>query len=73
MDMNFLFFELVFGTNIWMEEEDELLDLPPKPEEPGKYDCCGRGCERCVYDIYYEALDKWENLREKLREKRKGN
>ena len=34
--------------------------LPPKPEEPLSTDCCGSGCNPCVYDIYEEDLRKWE-------------
>ena len=34
--------------------------LPPKPERPVDGECCGGGCEPCVYDYYYEALAKWE-------------
>lgn len=35
---------------------------PPEPPEPG--DCCNSGCERCVYTVYEEALEKY---REALR------
>ena len=33
--------------------------LPAPPEEPLAADCCERGCERCVFTVYYEALDLW--------------
>ncbi|MBI4005591.1 MAG: hypothetical protein HY356_02880 [Gammaproteobacteria bacterium] len=36
------------------------LDLPPPPQEPHPDECCGRGCERCVYVYYEEALQRWE-------------
>lgn len=48
--------------------EKQVKGLPPKPEEPGLDECCGSGCVRCVYDIYYEKLEKWERLRETLLE-----
>lgn len=32
--------------------------LPPREPEPDE--CCGSGCEPCVYDRYYEALDRYE-------------
>lgn len=34
--------------------------MPPRPEEPLPGECCGRGCERCVYVYYEEALQRWE-------------
>jgi hypothetical protein len=37
-----------------------LLEMPPRPEEPLPGECCGRGCERCVYVYYEEALQRWE-------------
>jgi hypothetical protein len=33
--------------------------IPDPPEEPLAGDCCERGCERCVFTVYYEALDAW--------------
>ena len=35
-------------------------DFYPKPEEPTT--CCGRGCEGCVWESYYQALDRWKSL-----------
>jgi len=29
------------------------------PEEPLRESCCERGCDRCVYTVYYEAVDEW--------------
>jgi hypothetical protein len=29
------------------------------PEEPLPKDCCERGCDRCVFTVYYEAIDAW--------------
>ena len=34
--------------------------LPEPPEEPLPENCCERGCDRCVYTVYYEALDAWQ-------------
>lgn len=36
--------------------------IPPKPEKPDPYECCGGGCVPCIYDFYYAQLDKWEEL-----------
>jgi hypothetical protein len=33
--------------------------VPPPPPEPDPGICCGRGCERCVFVAYYEALRAW--------------
>ena len=38
---------------------------PVAPDEPEPDECCGSGCVRCVYDIYYERLEQYE---EQLRE-----
>ena len=33
--------------------------IPDPPEEPIAGDCCERGCDRCVFTVYYKALDAW--------------
>ncbi|TPG50124.1 hypothetical protein EAH75_01085 [Rhodanobacter glycinis] len=36
-------------------------DPPPRhPAEPGAADCCGEGCVRCVYDLYEDALERYQ-------------
>lgn len=36
-------------------------DLPPTPpEKPLPSDCCGGGCARCVFDVYEDALERYE-------------
>lgn len=37
---------------------------PQAPREPSPEECCGRGCDPCVYDRYYGALERY---REALR------
>ncbi|NP_001241736.1 uncharacterized protein LOC100856920 [Zea mays] len=32
--------------------------LPPEKPLPG--DCCGSGCVRCVWDIYFDELDAYD-------------
>lgn len=32
--------------------------LPPREPEPGE--CCQSGCAPCVYDRYWEALERYE-------------
>jgi hypothetical protein len=33
--------------------------IPDPPEGPLPTDCCERGCDRCVFTVYYEAIDAW--------------
>ncbi|KAF5186309.1 hypothetical protein FRX31_024107 [Thalictrum thalictroides] len=43
------------------KEQIEKLPLPPPPEKPLPGDCCGSGCVRCVWDLYYEELEDYNN------------
>ncbi|CUF65337.1 oxidoreductase, putative [Bodo saltans] len=36
----------------------DIEDL--KPREPGPSECCGSGCARCVWDVYFDEYSKWE-------------
>lgn len=57
-----------------MLEDFDNLDLPPRPREPLPGECCGCGCERCVYTYYEEAIRRWETKVARLREEYKpGN
>jgi hypothetical protein len=49
--------------------ESDVMELPPRPEEPLPGECCGRGCERCVYVYYEEALQRWEEKVELIKAK----
>jgi hypothetical protein len=33
---------------------------PRRPPEPDAADCCGEGCVRCIYDLYEEALERYQ-------------
>lgn len=38
---------------------------PVPPERPAPDECCQSGCNPCVFDLYEEALDRYEaDLRE---------
>ncbi|CAM0952598.1 unnamed protein product [Alopecurus aequalis] len=46
-----------------MAEAAKKTDAPPAPEPPEKPlpgDCCGSGCVRCVWDIYYDELQDYK-------------
>lgn len=47
------------------QKESESLtsrNIPPPPEKPLPGDCCGSGCVRCVWDVYYEELEEYNKL-----------
>ena len=37
---------------------------PVPPERPGDDECCGSGCDPCIFDYYYQEMDRY---REELR------
>ena len=39
------------------------------PEEPEPDDCCGSGCTPCVFDTYYDQLERYEEKKEELESK----
>ena len=45
-----------------MSDPESRADLPRPlpPEKPLPSDCCGGGCVRCVYDLYDEAVQRYE-------------
>ena len=43
--------------------------LPPRPEPPAPGECCGSGCDPCIYDLYERALERWERRVRRLRER----
>ncbi len=34
--------------------------MKEKPMPPGDYECCESGCERCVWDVYREDMNEWQ-------------
>jgi len=34
--------------------------LPKPPDRPEDYECCQRGCCPCIFDYYWDALDRWK-------------
>ncbi|SAK63633.1 hypothetical protein AWB78_02168 [Caballeronia calidae] len=45
-----------------MTDNDAPADdpRPTPPERPLPEDCCQSGCNPCVYDLYEEALERYE-------------
>ena len=33
---------------------------PVAPRSPEPWECCQQGCDPCVYDRYWEALERYE-------------
>jgi hypothetical protein len=33
---------------------------PQPPREPEAWECCQSGCEPCIYDLYWDALSRYE-------------
>ena len=33
---------------------------PEPPRAPEEGECCQSGCEPCIYDLYWEAFDRYE-------------
>ncbi|KAI3761068.1 hypothetical protein L1987_51474 [Smallanthus sonchifolius] len=44
------------------KETQKSPEIPPPPEKPLPGDCCGSGCIRCVWDVYYEELEEYNKL-----------
>ncbi|XP_054823406.1 UPF0651 protein P31B10.02, mitochondrial [Prosopis cineraria] len=47
------------------KDKDSVMppkEAPPPPEKPLPGDCCGSGCVRCVWDVYYEELEEYNKL-----------
>jgi hypothetical protein len=36
-------------------------NVPRPPDKPQDYECCKRGCCPCIFDYYYDALERWES------------
>ncbi|PZO07397.1 MAG: oxidoreductase-like protein [Lysobacteraceae bacterium] len=49
---------------------DPARDPPQPPEKPLPSDCCDSGCQRCVFEIYAEELERHA---QRLAEWRAGN
>ena len=49
---------------------DPPSDHPPlEPPRPEDYECCGNGCEPCIFDLHAQAVDRWRSEMKAWRER----
>ncbi|MBA4182346.1 MAG: oxidoreductase [Anaerolinea sp.] len=52
---------------------DPYFSEPPVPPvEPEPWQCCGSGCDPCVYDRYWDELARYEVALERWKRVRAG-
>jgi hypothetical protein len=34
--------------------------IPAPPDKPSDAECCHRGCTPCIFDYYWDAIERWE-------------
>ncbi|XP_055498219.1 NADH-cytochrome b5 reductase-like isoform X1 [Leucoraja erinacea] len=49
------------GMLVMAENDDEWISLQPR--EPLPSQCCGSGCQPCVFDIYERELGQWKRAK----------
>jgi hypothetical protein len=42
------------------QSKKDKIRIPVKPNEPSIDECCGTGCRPCVFDIYENKLERYE-------------
>jgi hypothetical protein len=54
-----------------MSNPDTVADdpEPQPPREPEQWECCRSGCQPCIYDLYWEALERYKIALEAWRER----
>jgi hypothetical protein len=50
--------------------DTDPMPIPPARPEPA--DCCNGGCERCVFDLYDDAMDRYRIQLEAWRARREA-
>ena len=48
------------GSELLIPGADDPRPLPPR--EPALEECCKGGCEPCVFDRYYDALERYRDF-----------
>ncbi len=46
--------------------------MPQPPAQPDLHDCCGSGCNPCVFDLYDAALERYREALRAWRERHPG-
>lgn len=46
--------------------QPENRPWPKPPLKPDAAECCNRGCCPCIFDYYWDALERWEAAVRKL-------
>ena len=65
----------VSGVSYSVELVSTSPDLDPAPEPPARpqaSDCCRGGCDPCVFDLYEEALTRYEQALREWRARHPG-
>ena len=54
--------------------DNQLRDDPPPrpPVAPDPGDCCGNGCDPCIFDLYEEARQRYREALAAWRERHPG-
>jgi hypothetical protein len=57
-----------------ISNDNQLRDDPPPtpPVEPDPGDCCGNGCDPCIFDLYEEARQHYRQALAVWRERHPG-
>jgi len=55
-----------------MPKNESADPAPAPPVRPEQEDCCHGGCDRCVFDLYEEALERYESARRAWEERRRS-
>jgi len=42
-----------------LPQDDPYDPRPAPPERPGDDECCGSSCDPCIFDYYYQELDRY--------------
>jgi hypothetical protein len=59
-----------------MTSSTQQQDNDPRPQppvRPSDEDCCKAGCDRCVFDLYGDALERYEAELRVWEERRKAS
>ena len=50
--------------------DDPADPEPQPPAKPAAAECCESGCERCVFDVYAEEMERYRAALAEWRERR---